>query len=91
MENAVADFDGTLILVSHDRYFVSLFAERIWALDNGNLTDFRGTLEEYRAIKKEEEVRIAYRSKEKKEKNTAYRGVRDPSKAIIKRIDDIER
>ena len=40
-------FDGTLILVSHDRWFVSQLANRIVEINPGGLNDFRGTYEEY--------------------------------------------
>lgn len=90
MENAVANFDGTLILVSHDRYFVSLFAERIWELDNGAFSDFIGTLEEFRVFKKEQ-TQSAAQVREKKVKPAVYRSVRDPIKALTKKIEDMEK
>ncbi len=42
IEEAVEAFDGTLLFVSHDRYFVERFATRVLYLENGNLTDFYG-------------------------------------------------
>ena len=52
IEQAVADYQGTLLFVSHDRYFISLFANRIWDLHDGSMSDFKGTYEEYLAYKK---------------------------------------
>ena len=49
IEEAVADYGGNLIFVSHDRYFIHQFATRIWMLEDGKITDFDGTFEEYRA------------------------------------------
>lgn len=43
IEEAVAAFDGTLLFVSHDRYFVERFATRILYLEDGKLTDYTGT------------------------------------------------
>ena len=51
IEEAVADYGGNLLFVSHDRYFINQFATRIWMLEDGNITDFRGTFEEYRAAR----------------------------------------
>ncbi|NLA87061.1 MAG: ABC-F family ATP-binding cassette domain-containing protein [Clostridiales bacterium] len=51
IEEAVEDYGETLLFVSHDRYFISRFATRIWELENGQITDFKGTYEKYRAIK----------------------------------------
>ena len=49
IEDAVADYEGNLLFVSHDRYFIKQFATRIWMLEDGHITDFRGTFEEFRA------------------------------------------
>ena len=49
IEEAVADYGGNLLFVSHDRYFIHQFATRIWMLEDGKITDFDGTFEEYRA------------------------------------------
>ena len=47
IEEAVEDFAGTLLFVSHDRYFIQRFATRIWTLENGAISDFRGDYEAY--------------------------------------------
>ena len=44
---ALRDYDGTLIFVSHDRWFVSQLANRIVEISPKGLNDFRGTYEEY--------------------------------------------
>jgi len=44
---ALADYDGTLVFVSHDRWFVSRLANRILEISPKGLNDFRGTYEEY--------------------------------------------
>ena len=49
IEEAVADYTGNLLFVSHDRYFINQFATRIWMLEDGKISDFDGTFEEYRA------------------------------------------
>ena len=43
LEQAVEAFDGTLLFVSHDRYFVERFATRVLYLENGRLIDFIGS------------------------------------------------
>ena len=47
MEDALADYEQTLLFVSHDRYFIEKLATRIWALEDGRLSDFRGGWKEY--------------------------------------------
>lgn len=34
------DFDGTLLFVSHDRYFINRFATRVWELEDRAVTDY---------------------------------------------------
>lgn len=51
MEDAIADYEETLIFISHDRYFINRFATRIWELSDGILTDFRGDYESFTAYK----------------------------------------
>ena len=48
IEEAVTDYEGTLLFVSHDRYFIKQFATRIWMIQDGHIIDFRGTFEEFR-------------------------------------------
>lgn len=45
---ALHEYNGTLLIVSHDEYFLSLIANRIIEIRPGVLRDFPGTLEEYR-------------------------------------------
>jgi len=54
IEQTLESFGGTLLFVSHDRYFISRFATRIWDLNEGRITDYNGTYEEYRLWKSEE-------------------------------------
>ena len=49
IEGAVAGFDGALLLVSHDRYFIHRFAQRVWTIQDGRIQDYKGTFQEYRA------------------------------------------
>ena len=54
MEEAVEAFDGTLLFVSHDRYFINRFATRIWELADGTITDYPMGFAQYRAVKAQE-------------------------------------
>ena len=68
MEDALSDYEQTLLFVSHDRYFIEKFATRIWALRDGEITDFRGGYREYCAWKeRQEQFRPAEKSPPKKE------------------------
>jgi len=70
IEGAVEDYDGVLLFVSHDRYFIDRFATRIWELQDGVITDFRGDYRQYLAAKDKRAQAaepVAPQSKEKKE------------------------
>ncbi len=69
MEDALSDYEQTLLFVSHDRWFIEKFAGRIWALEDGELTDFRGGWAEYTAWKERQNaLRQAAPKPVKKEK-----------------------
>ena len=52
IEEAVEEYEGNLLFVSHDRYFIDRFATRVWVLEDGQVTDFRGSYGEYRAARR---------------------------------------
>ncbi len=47
IEEALDEFDGTLLVVSHDRYFLDKIADRIVEIDNGKLEIFNGNFSEF--------------------------------------------
>jgi len=47
IEEAIEDYPGTLLMVSHDRYFIRKFAERIWELKDGKIIDWPCGYDEY--------------------------------------------
>ncbi|WP_300412577.1 ribosomal protection-like ABC-F family protein [uncultured Oscillibacter sp.] len=56
IEEAVEGYDGTLLFVSHDRYFINRFATRIWELADGTITDYPCGFTQYRQMKAQEEA-----------------------------------
>ena len=50
VECAIEEFEGVLLFVSHDRYFVEKFADRIWELEGGRIRDFKCGYAKYRSI-----------------------------------------
>ena len=68
IEEAVESYEGNLLFVSHDRYFINRFATRIWMLENGQIIDFRGTFEEYRAAQERKRLQAALPVKAEPEK-----------------------
>lgn len=48
LEEALEEYPGTLLIISHDRFFINRLAERIWALEAGALTPYLGNFEYYK-------------------------------------------
>ncbi|MEA5039982.1 MAG: ABC-F family ATP-binding cassette domain-containing protein [Clostridiaceae bacterium] len=70
VEDAIDDFSETMLFVSHDRFFINRFATRIWMVENGTITDFLGSFEEFRAQQtRQAQVDAALRDREKAEKS----------------------
>ncbi|MBQ8284022.1 MAG: ABC-F family ATP-binding cassette domain-containing protein [Clostridia bacterium] len=51
LESALKEFDGTVLFVSHDRYFIKALANKILELENQSATLFKGSYDEYTAYK----------------------------------------
>jgi ATP-binding cassette subfamily F protein 3 len=47
LQQVLQDYNGTILLVSHDRYLVDQLASQIWELRDGKLDVFKGTYREY--------------------------------------------
>jgi ATP-binding cassette subfamily F protein 3 len=47
LEEMLAEFDGTILFVSHDRFFIDRIATRTWAIDDGAVSTFLGNYTEY--------------------------------------------
>ena len=56
IEEAVEAYEGALLFVSHDRYFINRFATRIWELENGVITDYPVSFPRYREIKERDKT-----------------------------------
>ncbi|OYD06840.1 ABC-F family ATP-binding cassette domain-containing protein [Paludifilum halophilum] len=55
LEEALEGFTGTLLFVSHDRYFINRLANRIWEVKDGTITCFDGNYDAYREQKEAEQ------------------------------------
>ena len=91
MEDALEDYDEALLFVSHDRYFIEKFATRIWALENGTFTDFRGTFEAYRAYRQRETQRAQVEKKVERKKEPKPKRAVSPEKQLQRIEREIEK
>jgi len=92
VEAAIEEFEGVLLFVSHDRYFIEKFAERIWLLEEGKIRDFPCGYAKYRSIMEHEaaaKIVVAEASNPKKEKPKG--GTKETEKLIRRLEREIEK
>lgn len=72
---ALNKYEGTFILVSHDRYFISKTANKIWSIEDGEIKEFVGSYDEWVVYQQDRQKRIQELAKpavaEKKEAKLA--------------------
>ena len=86
IEEAVEEYDGNMLFDSNDRYFIDRFATRVWVLEDGQVTDFRGSYGEYRAARERKQAQAvpapAAAPAEKKEKPRRPGGTKNLEKEV---------
>lgn len=68
---ALSTYKGALILVSHDRHLLEAIADKLWLIDNGNVSEFNGDLNDYQEFlnKKNREYKEKLNEKTQKQPN----------------------
>ena len=87
VEAAIEEFEGVLLFVSHDRYFIEKFAERIWLLDNGHIRDFPCGYQKYRSILEHEAASKPIVTAEPKPKKGKPKGGTKDIDKLIRRLE----
>ena len=90
IEGALSEYEGALLFVSHDRYFVDRFATRVWELRDGAIHDYPFPYRKYRAVREHEQktaapVPVSVPDKPRKEKP------KGGSKELDKQLARVER
>lgn len=104
LEDALFDFDGVIFAVSHDRYFINSFANKIFYMENNQISVFEGNYDDYIAkrqlldefkddrlqsnITKTELIKIKKKSREEKER---LKKAMDSVKMAEKRVNELEK
>lgn len=86
---ALADYEGAVILISHDPHLVELVADRLWLVAEGKVTPFEGDLDDYRAQLGGRSAGAAKRE-EKKGKPAPQADVRPQHAPLRARLKGIE-
>lgn len=100
---ALNKYEGTYVLVSHDRYFVSKTANKIWEIDNHKIVEFKGTYTEWEEWKERKAASLqptkpepaAEKKEEKKEqpalqKNSLDKELKKEHQKIKNRFTQLE-
>ncbi len=92
VEAAIEEFEGVLLFVSHDRYFIEKFAERIWLLEDGAIRDFPCGYQKYRSILEHEAAaKPAAVSAPKPKKEKPKGGTKENDKLVRRLEREIEK
>lgn len=94
IEESVDAFEEALLFVSHDRYFIQHFANRIWAIEDGKILDFDGGFDAYREYKARQDALAISASKAQvktKEPKPKRKNAGSREKQLAKLEREIER
>jgi len=99
---ALQDYEGSFITVSHDRHFISQIANKIWWIENGEIKEYLGTYDEWKFYMQERELAMKQESavaKKNESTNTVIKTVEKNTnsesdkqkKQIQQQLDQIEK
>lgn len=84
LQSVLEHFDGTIILVTHDRYLVDRLATQIWEVRDEHMRVFKGTYQQYLAVVEAEQEALGTPPKKKKKTEPEAPAV-DPK--VIQRLE----
>ncbi|CDZ50534.1 ATP-binding cassette domain-containing protein [Neorhizobium galegae] len=93
---ALNDYEGAVILISHDRHLIEATVDRLWLVNNGTVSNFEGDMEEYRNLivssgkKKDEKVELTEDLSSKADQRKANAEKRASLAPLKKKINEIE-
>ena len=94
LQDALADFEGTLLLVTHDRYLVDALATHVWAIEGNRIVAYEGNYSEFIAQREEAKLRADAAARTAghtaKDKNKAKPVTSKGEKQRHKRIAELE-
>jgi ATP-binding cassette subfamily F protein 3 len=103
LEDAIESYDGTVLIVSHDRALLRTLTTRVWVLHDRHITDFDGTFSEWEVVSaerrhaasvvaaEEEALRRVQEKKKTARRDESNRSDRNQVRTAQKRVEDLER
>jgi ATP-binding cassette, subfamily F, member 3 len=86
LEKTLMEFEGTILIVSHDRYFINKIADRIISLDQGELKLYRGDYSYYQEELKKEKFSAGIENENTAEKKVPVTNVKSSYREVGKEI-----
>lgn len=90
LENAIADYEGTVFIISHDRYFINKLADRLYYMDGGKVTEYAGNYD-YFEQRRPDRVSASATVKTESANAADYRRRKEEASAARKRKTSISR
>jgi ATP-binding cassette subfamily F protein 3 len=102
LEDAIDDYDGTVLLISHDRELLRALTTRVWVLHERHITDFDGNFAEWETLSaerqhaasvkaaEEEALRRVQEKKKTARRDDSGRDARNTMRNAQKRVDELE-
>ncbi len=91
LEGVLAEFNGTLIIVSHDRYFINALASQVWVVDDGQLRVYPFGYAEYLEAREKARARDAHGEEARgRRKRSPRPRSRRPLKSVAQEAERIE-
>ena len=97
LEEVLSEYEGTLLFVSHDRYFIDRLASKVWAIEDGVLIPYMGNYTDYRTHKVPILLDVPTSVKEIKAVKPAPLPAKPPAKKTkvvkvkLRTVEDVER
>jgi ATP-binding cassette subfamily F protein 3 len=98
LEEVLSEFEGTLLFVSHDRYFIDSLATKVWAIEDDVLHSYLGNYTEYRTRKQQIATKAAADTKAASNGEASVKASSAPrstgkkgGKARVRTLEDVER
>ena len=90
LEETLAEYEGTLLFISHDRYFVQSLSTKMLIINNKRAQLYPVPYEDYLEIRKKQEIEIIEKKEEKQSKKNHIKPERKPNNAYkIKKIEEV--
>ncbi|MBU5590491.1 ABC-F type ribosomal protection protein [Clostridium sp. MSJ-4] len=90
LEEALEDFKGTILFISHDRYFINKMSNRIIAIEDKRFKNYLGNYEYYKEEKSKQKLQYMEKQKVNKEKTKKATKV-DENKKREQKIEKLEK